>query len=242
MTDTKQEGRPSPGFRCWFCDHRFQPRQVLRDGILRSRRPGLGGPYRLFLCGACNQDNLCEKTRGGRWFASPHCKVGFLDYLFSPFLDTSTSSAETLLAAISWFRENEERRRYYFELDGDTRYSHGNWLRRLWPTAKPTPASGGQRSRRSAPPREEAQGDRLPPGRPPSPAIVTPYEILGVSHQARPEEIREAFRRMALHYHPDKVVHLGPEFERVAHEKFLRLKEAYEHLMARQREREQRGS
>ena len=74
-------------------------------------------------------------------------------------------------------------------------------------------------------------------GRSPRQRIVPPHEILGVRADASQKEIREAFRRLALHYHPDKVVHRGKEFERLAHEKFLRLKEAYETLIARERER-----
>jgi DnaJ-class molecular chaperone len=65
---------------------------------------------------------------------------------------------------------------------------------------------------------------------------VTPHQILGVTPGATHHEIREAFHRLALHYHPDKVTHLGEEFERVAHEKFLELKEAYERLMTRRDE------
>jgi DnaJ like chaperone protein len=56
-----------------------------------------------------------------------------------------------------------------------------------------------------------------------------------VAADAGEREIRAAFHRLAIHYHPDKVRHLGAEFERVAVEKFVILKEAYETLLARKR-------
>jgi preprotein translocase subunit Sec63 len=49
---------------------------------------------------------------------------------------------------------------------------------------------------------------------------VSPYEVLGVQPGASEVQIRDAFHRLAIHYHPDKVHHLGEEFERVAKEKF----------------------
>ncbi len=218
---------------CWFCEHGFTPRQVLRDGIIRSRTERAGGPYRLFVCPSCGRENVCEKTGRGRWFSSPNYRLSFLDYLFSQVLDPR--DAETLLAAITWFRENEDRRRYFFERDGDLRYSGRSFIRRIWPSAPPQPP--GREKARPRPPREEepaARGtDREPPPRkrPGIQGVVTPQEILGVRPDASAGEIRDAFHRLAIHYHPDKVHHLGQEFEEVAKEKFLRLKEAYEVLM-----------
>ncbi|MBI4600977.1 MAG: hypothetical protein HY721_03365, partial [Planctomycetes bacterium] len=124
---------------CWFCDHRLTARQVLRDGILRSRAEEAGGPYRILQCPACGRENLCERTRRGMWFSSPSSKVSFLDYLFSQYLAGEGAEAATLLAAMTWYRENEERRRYFFERDGDRRYSGRSFLSWLWP-APPGPA------------------------------------------------------------------------------------------------------
>ncbi len=47
-------------------------------------------------------------------------------------------------------------------------------------------------------------------------------------------EIRSAFRRLAKQCHPDKVYHLGEDAQRLAHDKFTRLKAAYEALLADQ--------
>ena len=52
---------------------------------------------------------------------------------------------------------------------------------------------------------------------------VTPYEILGISPEASLEEIRQAYRRGALRYHPDNF-HRSPI---EAEEKFRRLAKAY---------------
>jgi len=216
------------GVSCWFCGHLSLVQHVLRDGILRSRTEISGGPYRLFVCPACSKENVCEKTRQGRWFASPNYKFTFLDYLFSQVLDRDATGAETLLAAISWFRENEERRRYFFERDGDRRYSGASFLRRLWPGAP------GEAPRERSKVKEESGREKTEQERSGSPRpgkIVTPYEVLGVKVGASREEIRRAFHRLAIHYHPDKVHHLGAEFESMAQEKFLRLKEAYEVLL-----------
>jgi len=54
------------------------------------------------------------------------------------------------------------------------------------------------------------------------------YEILGVSRDASPEEIKKAYRKLALQYHPDKH---PPEKRKWAEEKFKEISEAYEVLM-----------
>lgn len=62
-------------------------------------------------------------------------------------------------------------------------------------------------------------------------ATDDPYAILGVRPGATVEEIKEAYRVAALRYHPDKVTHLGKEFQELAHRKFLAIRRAYERLM-----------
>ena len=60
------------------------------------------------------------------------------------------------------------------------------------------------------------------------------YQVLEVPRTATDEEVKKAYRRMAMKYHPDKVAQLGEEVQKAAHEKFKKVQEAYEAI---QRER-----
>lgn len=57
-----------------------------------------------------------------------------------------------------------------------------------------------------------------------------PYKVLGVAENASPEEIRQAYLKLANKYHPDKVAHLGDEFKVLAHERFKEIRAAYARL------------
>ncbi|CAM2069150.1 DnaJ domain-containing protein [Sulfidibacter corallicola] len=54
-----------------------------------------------------------------------------------------------------------------------------------------------------------------------------PYQILGVSLDATPDEIKRAYKRRAGHCHPDRVSHLSPRLQAAAAEEFRRLSVAY---------------
>lgn len=54
------------------------------------------------------------------------------------------------------------------------------------------------------------------------------YAVLEISPSATDDEVRSAYRRMAMKNHPDKVATLGPEVQKAAEEKFRRIQEAYE--------------
>jgi len=56
------------------------------------------------------------------------------------------------------------------------------------------------------------------------------YKILEIEPNATDDEIKKAYKKMAVKYHPDKVMHLGEEFQKSAKDKFLKVQEAYEIL------------
>lgn len=56
------------------------------------------------------------------------------------------------------------------------------------------------------------------------------FKILGLSQNATDDEVKKAYRKMAIRYHPDKVAHMGEEYQKGAKEKFLRVQEAYENI------------
>lgn len=56
------------------------------------------------------------------------------------------------------------------------------------------------------------------------------YRILEVEPASSNDEVKKAYRRMAMKYHPDKVSHLGEEFKQTADEKFKKVNEAYEKI------------
>jgi DnaJ like chaperone protein len=56
------------------------------------------------------------------------------------------------------------------------------------------------------------------------------YKILEIDANATEEEIKKAYRRMAVKYHPDKVADLGEEAQRAAKEEFQKVQEAYENI------------
>ena len=56
------------------------------------------------------------------------------------------------------------------------------------------------------------------------------YKILEISEDASDEEIKKAYRKMAMKYHPDKVSYLGEDFQNAAKEKFQKVNEAFENI------------
>ena len=56
------------------------------------------------------------------------------------------------------------------------------------------------------------------------------YRILEVTPDASDEELKKAYRRMALKYHPDRVAHLGEDVQKAANSKFQELNAAYEQV------------
>jgi DnaJ like chaperone protein len=56
------------------------------------------------------------------------------------------------------------------------------------------------------------------------------WEILGIPPGSGIEEIKAAYRGLSLKNHPDKVANLGPEFVKVAEERFKAIQQAYDDI------------
>ena len=57
------------------------------------------------------------------------------------------------------------------------------------------------------------------------------YTILGISKDATDTEVKKAYRKMAVKYHPDKLIGVSDDIKKLAEEKFLVVKESYEQIM-----------
>tara|TARA_R110002049_G_scaffold262760_1_gene438826 strand:- start:4399 stop:5139 length:741 start_codon:yes stop_codon:yes gene_type:complete len=56
------------------------------------------------------------------------------------------------------------------------------------------------------------------------------YKILEIDPSATDDEVKKAYRKMAVRFHPDKVAHLGEDVKKEAEQKFIKLQEAYENI------------
>lgn len=60
--------------------------------------------------------------------------------------------------------------------------------------------------------------------------VNSDYEILEIEISVSDEEIKKAYRKMAVKFHPDKVAALGEEVQKAAKEKFQKVQQAYENI------------
>ena len=60
-----------------------------------------------------------------------------------------------------------------------------------------------------------------------------PYRVLGIDSSATDDEVKKAYRKMAMKYHPDRVAGMGEELQRNAAEQMKEINEAYEVIKQR---------
>lgn len=60
--------------------------------------------------------------------------------------------------------------------------------------------------------------------------LASAYQVLGVSSHATDDEVKKAYRKLALEHHPDKVAALGEDIRQAAEKKFQKINEAKERI------------
>lgn len=60
-----------------------------------------------------------------------------------------------------------------------------------------------------------------------------PYRVLGIDSAATDDEVKKAYRRMAMKYHPDRVAGMSEEMQRNAAEQMKEINQAYEIIKER---------
>jgi len=62
--------------------------------------------------------------------------------------------------------------------------------------------------------------------------LADAYKVLGISADATDEEVKKAYRQMALKHHPDRVATLGEDVRKAAEKKFQEINAAKERIYA----------
>ena len=63
-----------------------------------------------------------------------------------------------------------------------------------------------------------------------NPEPVSAYEVLGISTDATEDEVKTAYRKLAMKHHPDRVASQGQDAQKKAEMEFRKINEAYESI------------
>ena len=63
--------------------------------------------------------------------------------------------------------------------------------------------------------------------------VDSDYKVLGLDKEATDEEVKKAYRKMAIRFHPDKVAQMGEEYQKGAKEKFQQIQDSYDAIKKR---------
>jgi DnaJ like chaperone protein len=56
------------------------------------------------------------------------------------------------------------------------------------------------------------------------------YKILEIDQSVSDDDVKKAYRRMAMKYHPDKLAHMGEDIQKASQDKFRMVNEAYQSI------------
>jgi len=60
--------------------------------------------------------------------------------------------------------------------------------------------------------------------------IEEAYKILEISNESTPKEVKKAYRKLVILYHPDKAMHLEESYQKGAKEMYQKINDAYDFL------------
>lgn len=63
--------------------------------------------------------------------------------------------------------------------------------------------------------------------------VDSDYTVLGITTSATDDEVKKAYRKMAIKFHPDKVAQMGEQYQKGAKEKFQQIQDSYEAIKKR---------
>lgn len=196
---------------CWACARPLPLEALTRDGFLKSRSEGAGGPYLLAACPHCRRRLRCERNGSGRHFISPADDFGALDHLLQ-FFDADLR--RRYWEEKAWRARHEEARRRFFDAEKTSEPNS--------PPSSPPPLPHSGR------PNHRTVSSAPAPAAPA--AVRRALAVLGVTEREPWESVARAFRRQCKLCHPDRFALHDEAYRAVAARRFAAVKEAYDLL------------